>query len=299
MDSEKRTASAWRIAFAQELSRVYSANSHVRMILLGGSPSRGLADQYSDIDMVVYWDTIDPAFLTAHPLAEYGGDLRLVMSDPGGTIQMELYYFDTLIFEVGHITLDEWNQLTADVVEKYDPSPYKIKTIDGFLDAVPIYGSELYATLRKDVEVYPHPLAVKIVTMNLGFFWRGCVLNQGVQRNEIVFYHDAFCMTIKRLMAILGGLNHLYFSPLEPRWLAHYLNRMSIKPEDMLQRIQAVFTEEPSQAVAVLESMIEDVVDLVKQHMPEVDMTRFNENNALEVRATLRKPSLRKPVPSE
>ena len=67
MKADEKTASDWRIELAAELSKVYSAHEQVRMIVLGGSPSRGLSDEYSDIDMVVYWEVMDDNFITSHP----------------------------------------------------------------------------------------------------------------------------------------------------------------------------------------------------------------------------------------
>lgn len=292
MSENQNYHSEWRIEFTRELSQIYSANEHVKMIVLGGSPSRGLSDEYSDIDMVVYWDTIDKDFISRVPLQSSGGELKLQIRDQLGTVQMELYYFDTLIFEVGHMTLTEWEQLTDNVLINHAVDPYMIKSIDGFLEAVPIYGVDIYQEQHKKLESYPHELAVKIVSKNLGFFWRGCILNQGIKRNEIVFYHDAFCMTVKRLVAILAALNHRYLAPIEPRWIEQELELMQIKPDQTWQRIESVFMLDPEQGNAVLDTLIAEVVALVREHMPEADMTRFNENNALEVRATLQKPKL-------
>jgi predicted nucleotidyltransferase len=293
MKSDSKYASEWRLEFARKLSRVYASRPGVKMIVVGGSPSRGLSDEYSDIDMVIYWNEVDAPFLSDAPLKNYGGELKLLMRNPDGSIGMELYYFDTLLFEAGHMTIKNWDELTDDVIRKHDCTPYKIKTIGGFYDAVPIYGEEAYRESRKKLEPFPRALAVEMVSKNLGFFWRGCVLNQGIRRNEIVFYHDAFCMTIKRLTAVLAGLNHRYFTAIEPRWLEYEFDRMTIKPEKVWERMKSVFESDPALGMKILEDLIAETVILVKKHMPEADLTRFNENDALEVRATYKMPGMK------
>ncbi|MCP4421852.1 MAG: hypothetical protein GY805_35005 [Chloroflexi bacterium] len=50
-------ASRWRIELAQELAIHYKQHEQIKMIVLGGSPSRGLSNKYSDLDVIVYWDT--------------------------------------------------------------------------------------------------------------------------------------------------------------------------------------------------------------------------------------------------
>ena len=82
MKRKTEFSSEWRIEFARELSRVYSKHENVKMILIGGSPSRGLSDEYSDIDMVVYWNTIDVTFVSNFPLKEYGGDVKTGHAKP-------------------------------------------------------------------------------------------------------------------------------------------------------------------------------------------------------------------------
>lgn len=292
MTTLSNSHSKWRIELAGELAGIYAARPGIRTIVVGGSPSRNLSDEYSDIDMVIYWDMIDHDFINGSPLKNLGGELKLQLRDPEGGIQMELYYFGTLIVEVGHTSVAGWDELVDDVLVRHRLNPHSVKSIGGFRDATPVYNAEAYAGLRKRIEVMPHEIAVRIVSMNLGFFWRGCILNQGIRRDEIVFYHDAFCMTVKRLMAVLAGLNHRFFSPIEPRWLQYELDRMAIKPPDMWPRIRSLYTLEPVEAAGAMEILIADVVKLVETHMPEVDMRQFREQDALEIRATAAKPML-------
>jgi len=286
--------SQWRIEFAREIAAVYSGRKGVRTIVLGGSPSRGLSDEYSDLDIVVYWDVMDREFISGAPLAGYGGKVGLQVREPDGTIRMELYIFGTLIVEVGHITVAEWEGMLDEVLVKNSFSPHDIKSIGGFRDALPLYAPGAYDGLRRRVSEMPRGTAVKLVSMNLGFFWPGCILNQGVRRNETVFYHDAFCMTVKRLVGILAGLNHHFASPVEPRWLDYELYRMALKPPDMWPRICSLFTLPPEKAVRVLEAMTDGVLGLVREHMPEVDMTRYDESNAFLIQSTTEKPVLKR-----
>ncbi|MEO6399158.1 MAG: nucleotidyltransferase domain-containing protein [Tepidiformaceae bacterium] len=46
--------SAWRIELSREISKRYERQAGVRMTAVGGSASRGQADEYSDIDFAVY-----------------------------------------------------------------------------------------------------------------------------------------------------------------------------------------------------------------------------------------------------
>jgi len=147
--------SQWRIEFAREIAAVYSGRKGVRTIVLGGSPSRGLSDEYSDLDIVVYWDVMDREFISGAPLAGYGGKVGLQVSEPDGTIRMELYLFGTLIVEVGHTTVAEWEGMLDEVLVKNSFSPHDIKSIGGFRDALPLYAPGAYDGLRRRVALGP------------------------------------------------------------------------------------------------------------------------------------------------
>lgn len=285
----KSSASEWRIELAGELSRAYSAHEQVRMIVLGGSPSRGLSDEYSDVDMVVYWEHMDDDFIRSHPLKECGGDLKLFL-DNGS--KMELYYFDTLIFEVGHVTCDEWKEMTDSVLVELKADPGVIKSIGGFLDSVPLYGEAMVRDWKERLSAYPPGLAVKIVQRNLAFFWHGCIENQGLKRGELVFFYDGLCYSMKRITDILAAMNRLYFTAMEPRWIDYTLSRMTIKPANVWERMLSILDGDRSLAVGRLEELIGDVVALVVTHMPDVDVGMFRQSDALEIRACLEKPAV-------
>lgn len=52
----ERTAALW--AVAKEMAGHYGPCPGVRAVLLGGSVSRGWADRWSDIELVVCWETM-------------------------------------------------------------------------------------------------------------------------------------------------------------------------------------------------------------------------------------------------
>ena len=52
MEPSLNEASRWRIEFAEALATHYSQHQQIKMIVLGGSPARGLSDRYSDLDVI-------------------------------------------------------------------------------------------------------------------------------------------------------------------------------------------------------------------------------------------------------
>ena len=286
-------ASQWRIDLATELSAVYSNQPGVKVIVIGGSPSRGISDESSDIDMIVYWDSFDNEFLDSAPLSSIAGQPQSIMDHRAEGSMMELYYIDTLNFEVGHISLAYWEETVDAVMNKHIVNPMLQKTLGGFLDSHVIYGMELAESLKEQIRVYPEELARAALQRSLGFYWKGCIEHQGLRRGEIVFFYDAITQTVKRLLAIVSALNKRYFAMYEPRWIEYELSHMPEKPDRLWERIQELYESDRYEAVENLEILKDEIVGMVRSKYPDLDYRMFDDSEALRVRLTPEKPSIK------
>lgn len=290
--SATNPASQWRIELARELAPIYGAREGVKMVVLGGSPSRGLADAYSDLDVVVYWDDVDIAWLESIPLAEKGGQLHFVRRMGPEDAYLESYQFGPLKVDLGHSTLSLWESWTEAVLVQHEIAPPLQKSIAGFLDAVPLYGQDLYESWREKLATYPEPLAEKMVKAHLGFFHRGVLNHQGLDRGDLLFVVDGTCQMLKKGLAILAGLNRVYFSAQEPRWIEHELSRWTIKPDRAWERIVEILNADRRDIEGLLESFLTDVLDLTQRNMPHLDLSRLREGMTHQLRPCEEKPSI-------
>jgi hypothetical protein len=292
MTATETADSRWRIEFAAELVRQYAPPDAVKMIVLGGSPSRGRSDQYSDLDIVVYWDAIDLQWLEGNPLRGLQCDNRVMRAMGDGTC-LESYYFGPLKADFGHLTLDLWEREVGDVIERHEIAPDKQGSLAGFLPSIPLLGAPLAELWKRRIAQYPDQLAERMVRGHLRFFVRGCLLGQGLERGDLVFFHDGLCRMLKNLLAILAGLNRKYFNEEDPRWLADELAQMPIRPKDAWERMKTVLTADGPTAVAELEALITEVVDLVAVHMPQVDLRGARRWTELALLPCYERPALR------
>jgi hypothetical protein len=283
-------ASQWRIAFAREIAAHYAGQSGVRMIALGGSAARGLADAYSDLDMAVYWDELDRAWLAEPPLAAAGGErftYRLLFDDQ---VAVEQYQIGEAKLDVAHFALAWWDTAVADVLERADITPDKQEVLDGFLSAVPFYGQPLYEQWRARIAAYPDELARRMIQRHLAFP-PGWVLEQhGLARGDLLSFYAMVCEMMQNLLGVLAGLNRMYLSMEKPKRSADLLGRMPIAPRDAAARMHALLTIDRRHAVAALTDLIAEVLDLVEQHMPEVDTSRTRMIQRMPPRPCYEKP---------
>jgi hypothetical protein len=285
-------ASQWRIEFAREISGWYATQPGVCMIALGGSAARGLADAYSDMDMAVYWEQLDRDWLAEPPLKAAGGErftYRLLFEDQ---VAVEQYQLGEAKLDVAHFSLAWMEQALADIQERADMRPEYQEVLDGFLSAIPFYGEPLYQQWRTRIAAYPDELARQMIRQHLAFP-PGWVLTQhGPARDDLLSFYAMVCEMIQNLLGVLAGLNRQYLSMEKPKRSADILRRMPIAPRDAAARIQAILTIDRDQSVAALSELIAEVLNLVEQHMPEIDTSRTRMIQRMPARPCTAKPNL-------
>jgi hypothetical protein len=284
-------ASQWRIEFAREIAGWYPSQLSVCMIALGGSAARGLADAYSDMDMAVYWEELDRAWLAEPPLKPAGGErftYRLLFDDQ---VAVEQYQLGEAKLDVAHFSLAWLEQAVSDIQERADMTPDYQEVLDGFLSAIPFYGEPLYQEWRTRIAAYPDELARRMIRQHLAFP-PGWVLEQhGLARGDLLSFYAMVCEMIQNLLGVLAGLNHQYLSMEKPKRSADILRRMPLTPRDAAARVQAILSIDRKQAVAELSALISEVLDLVEQHMPEIDTSRTRMIQRMPARPCAEKPS--------
>jgi hypothetical protein len=77
------------------------------------------------------------------------------------------------------------------------------------------------------------------------------------------------------LLAVLAGLNRVYFSSFQFKRTHSFAERLTLKPANFAARLESCFTQEPRPAITELTHLIADTVTLVEQHMPAIDTSRI------------------------
>ncbi len=75
------------------------------------------------------------------------------------------------------------------------------------------------------------------------------------------------------VLGVLAGLNRRYFSPFQLKKLRRFLSGMTIVPAHCAERLDQLASAPPHDAEAVYEQLVADTLDLVRQHMPGVDVS--------------------------
>ena len=132
---------ARRARLAELIAPAYAANPNVAGVLLAGSVARGTADQYSDIEIDIFWHAPPSEADRMAPIERAGWQLLYTHVDEyewADGFYIEGIKVDTSQFLIA--TLDRW---LDDVVERADLEVEKQIRITAIQHGRPLYGAEL------------------------------------------------------------------------------------------------------------------------------------------------------------
>jgi len=293
MTQSQQAASAWRIELAREICPLYSKHPDIKMIVLGGSPSRIQSDAYSDLDIIVFWEKLDLPWIQDGPLNSYAIERASCRELTDHDVCVESYYLEGLKIDFGHTTLTSWTTEVASVLEAHQPEPSLLKSMSGFLSSIPLHGMETIQQWKERIRHYPDALAENVIRSHLRFFVKGYLLNQCLKRGETLAFQDGKIQTLKNLLNILAAANHTYFSAEEPRWIEYELEQMQHTPDNAWVRIQQILNDPAETSIEALETLILEVTDIAEQQLPHMDLSRARRWTELSVDPCPQKPTLR------
>ena len=90
-------------------------------------------------------------------------------------------------------------------------------------------------------------------------------------RNAVIPLMALFVAMEPRILRILLALNRVFLPAPRFKWADRLITQMPIAPVDLGKRLRWVYRAEPASAVAELQRLMEEVLDLVDQAMPGLD----------------------------
>lgn len=264
-------ASRYLVELAVRIAAGYVAETGPRAILLTGSAAEGVSDGFSDLDLIAYYDRLPSVeqLAAARTLIQ----ATEVRASPGVDSEgfIEEYVSQGVECQVAHIMIASWERDMASVLEEFVPATLIEKAIMGLLDGVALHGVDLIERWQASAGIYPEGLAQATVVHHLRFFPLWLAAERWEARDATIFYHQMLVEASLNLLAVLAGLNHLYFSTFQFKRLRKFVGKMSLAPERLADRLDALFGLDPVPAGIALERLVNDTATLLEAHMPEVD----------------------------
>lgn len=263
------------IELAREIAAAYVAELAPRAVLVTGSAAAGLSDRWSDLDLMVYHVELPDEAAIARARERAGGGELLVLGPWNGETFGESFPVRGGVeCQVGHATVAATERRLDQVLVDLDvESPYQ-KAMEGLQRCVPLHGADLVETWQRRLADYPEGLRRAMVERHLRFFPLWMTAGRMSVRDATLFRQQMLVDAGLDLLAVLAGLNRVYFSSFQFKRLHTFADRLATRPPGLADRIEELFTSEPAEAAAALESLVAETTDLVERELPDVDTGR-------------------------
>ena len=272
-------ASKWRIALARRIVPIYANHPKVKAVIVGGSVGRGISDQYSDVEIGVFW-TEPPSEAERRTLAERVGIVhkeqmspyKFEPNHPGEEEADEDVYVggdkdNGFKVDIKHKTIAAAEQYLVEMFDHCQPHDDRLAEV--LFHSIPLYGQSLIEQWRRKIATYPTKLAQKIVQTQLRFEqWWLC--EQFAKEEEMILVQEQFSERLAIIISVLATLNRVY--ALEIKWTDWSIKQLQIAPSTLTRRAKRVFEQPPQVGAQQLRQLIEETFDLVKMHLPDIDV---------------------------
>jgi hypothetical protein len=259
-----------RLALGRRIAPGYLRNPKVAAVLVAGSVGRGIADDFSDLELDIFWSAPPDEAERRAPIEAVAAELRAIhpfeQDEWAETFLVAGVKVDTSMFLVetveGYLT---------DLVDHAHPDHDKQVLVAAVLDAIPLHGRALVNRWRARAAAYPDALARAMVARHLAGLsgWRHAEVLAA--RRDLVFLYDVVGQAIRALLGMLLGLNRRYLPHPRFKWLDQLVAGMSQAPADLASRLRTAYQAEPAVAVRELRRLLVETLQLVERHLPEVD----------------------------
>ncbi|MBS2967941.1 DUF4037 domain-containing protein [Metabacillus sp. KIGAM252] len=256
---------------AVKMAEIYKCNPKVDTIWLGGSVSRGWEDRYSDIELFLCWSEEPSDEDRLLPIQEVKGEI-IDFHDYEDEEWSETYHAHGVKMELSHFLTRTVDSVIGDVIYRLSTDLEKQCLAAAVFNGKCLAGEDTFQRLIEKTAVYPESLKLAMITENLklGSRWRN--RDALVERQDWLLLHQIFVTVQRNVMSVLFALNETYVHHPGFKWQRQSLGEMNRKPALAAERMENVFLKDPKQGLVILEELLKDVYQLVKDECPALSI---------------------------
>jgi hypothetical protein len=254
-------ASQRRHELARELARL--CPQHLgQEIALTGSTSLGLADEYSDIELNFWGDSIPLPAERRQWLAAAGAtDITLDEHQIADSSFWVTFRFQGIWIEAGWQSIKTQEELLRAILAGDVTQHERLMLAFVIRHAVPLHSDGLLADWQQRLMQYPDMLQARLIEgTRLAWMFPHIVLSWWAlpQRDERLKLYAVLARELQNALRILFAINRQW----EPdwKWIAQVTDMLAIKPERLAERINEVFSSPPEQSLRLCLQLIQEIL---------------------------------------
>lgn len=265
--------SEWRLEIGKRVAAEYAKNPKLGALVVAGSVGRGWADEWSDIELDLFWNEPPTDEDRKSVIEAVHGEIVYYFPLEGDEWS-DAYYVDGLKFEISSFLAATIEQFIEDVVERFDDDLEKQLRMAALRNSIPLHGKALIERWRAKNAAYPDGLAEKIIRDNVDSGGWDSV-EFAFDRGDLLMAYDLMCKVQKQVLVVLLALNRTYMGHPRGKWLAHFADAMQYKPERLAERMLFALRDGSSDGVHDMDGVINETFALVEQQFPQIDLTEI------------------------
>jgi hypothetical protein len=254
------------LAIAERNAAAYVAHTQPRAILLTGSVAEGLADESSDIDMIVYHDELPSAEQLDRAARQIGPTSR------DRPTYGESFRVDGVECEVGHFLVGETERRMGTVLVDLEVDTLVHKGLMGIVAGRALHGESLIEAWQARCAAFPEGLrramAEHYIKQQFAFWY---IEGYWATRDARLWLHKVLVETGFNILGILAGVNRLYFSTFQFKRLQRFVDQMQVAPVHLAQRLDHVYLASEAEATREAEQLMRETLEIAQQHLPGLD----------------------------
>ncbi|MEM7248716.1 MAG: DUF4037 domain-containing protein [Acidobacteriota bacterium] len=269
---------------AEELLGRLDETDDLVAVGIGGSVARGTADRWSDLELGFFWrEPVSTGERTTW-LSSLGRDLtdQHDLTGPPWSAGETLTWDDVSVDLVHRDLPGIEHELTL-LLDEHDPHPRRSQLASVLTSLIPLRGDEQLAAWKTRLVTYPEELRRRVVEEHL-FLTRAGIELHRARRDGFLFRH-ALTEHQRRLVILLLALNRAWHPGYKR--LSTTLAGLSIAPSDLVARFEETLDAEPDRAWTVMRSLIDDVLELIEEQLPTLDVAAARASFERVLRPTL------------
>ncbi|MDZ8223792.1 hypothetical protein [Nostoc sp. ChiVER01] len=254
--------------------KAYITNPKTKAVMVTGSVAEGLCDEYSDCDVMLYYDEL-PSGEELHLARQQNqGSLIEILGDRQEGAIGESFLVNGVECQFAHATIAQWEKEISTILEQFDVQSPIMKAMSGTLVGIPLYGETLIGQWKAKIANYPDGLAQTMVEHYLKFVPIWGMQSKLAKRDTTLWYYQILVESAQNILGVLSGLNHLYYSTFQFKRMSRFIDKMEIAPENLASRLEGLFRHKAPVTVNELEALVRETVELVEVNMQRVDTSK-------------------------
>ncbi len=258
--------SQWRIDFARHLTEHLVAFHGIKAIVIAGSVARDYADEYSDIEIPIFWETLPDDATRQEIVDALHAEFLYPYNGPAREDQLLI---NGLQVDLWHVHVAHQEAILNEVLHKHRFDLGTLNALDTIRYCIPLYGDAIVLDWKHRVQEYPDPLAEKIIREYLPSFSIGELFILAQRNNPTAFYAQLSFLQ-QEMFVVLLALNRRYFPTF--KWLYQTLDAMQIKPDNIGPRFRQAYETPYIETIADTKLLMEETIHFVQEQFPQIDM---------------------------